>query len=269
MPQGRAVRRWGRGGPRSAQSPPVPGDRDRGEDRRENQVGGAPVRLLIHCGGQRGEDGAGQARGEGQDHQGADGAVAVPAGQRGERRWVEHRAHRGAGQQPPGVEHRQRGGERDQDQRGDGEDRAGGHDRARSDPVEDAPDRDTRERGGELTERERRGDRRGRPAGLGGDRDRQDRERVVQDAPAGDLGQAQHRQHPPQPGPGEGTGLRADRGVGHRRYPPARAERVTNAGSAGPQHPPASAVSAGSSNTPAPPHTPVSGRVSSTRAAAS
>ena len=66
-------------GPPAAQAEEVPGDGDGGEDRGEDEIGCPPVVLLDECGGQGCEDGAGQAAGEGQDHQRLD---AVGADQR-------------------------------------------------------------------------------------------------------------------------------------------------------------------------------------------
>ena len=96
--------------------------------------------------------------------------------------------------------------------------------------------------------------------------DKQDREGVVQHAPAGDLRERQDPDDATQPGVVEDAGLSRWLGVGHSfERPP----MVISSGAAVTPQQPAELADSSSSNSPAPPQTPVSGSVSSTRSAAS
>ena len=189
----------GRCDPGAAQGEPMEGDGHEQQSHGQDQVRVTPSHGPGQGGGDGREDGAGQAAGEGERGQRPDAARTVPAGECGEGGLVERRRHGDPGDDPAGSEHHQVGGSRDGDESGGSGDRPDRHHGAGPSMVEDPADGDARQSRDDQAEGEAGGDRGGRPPGVGGDGWREDREGVVEDAPAGDLGDAQRRQRGGRP----------------------------------------------------------------------
>ena len=156
-------------------------------DPRIDQAGPAPSEVRDHHGGERPADRAGKPAEQGQGRDGAPRALAIEPAESREGGVVEARAHAGAEDQPGREIDRQCRGEREADQAERQQQRTRRQDRTSAAVLDAVADARRHEAARKQAEGQSPDNPAERPAGIAGDRLRQNRQEIVGRAPGEDL----------------------------------------------------------------------------------